>query len=459
MTETLQAAPHTALANEFARFEGSRPAGEPGALRDLRKKAIDCFTELGFPTTQLEEWRLYQRVEDRRPRLVPGGEPRRRSRRPTSRSDFLANGSRLVFIDGRFSPELSHLAGLPDGVMVDSLGHALETAPERVLPHLGQHVGFEDQGNAFAALNTALFTDGAFVDLPRGAVVERRSSFSIHRRETAQASRDELPAHPGGRGRDEPGVTLVESLRRPAERRTLTCAVTELVPPTAPCSATSSTTSAEGKSGARSTWRATSMPPGAGANVYSNARLEFSAAPWCATTSARVSTAKGRSARLNGLYVLKGTQHTRQPHARRPRQAELRQLRALQGHSRRQLPRRLQRPRSTYAPGRPEDRRQAVEPQPAAVREGAGQQQSAARDLRRRRQVHGTDRPWVSSTRTAVFYLRSRGIGKEAGQEPFDLRLRRRHRRAHQVRRSAQRARRVPLRAAPAIGEVVRQTV
>ena len=75
---------------------------------------------------------------------------------------------------------------------------------------------------------------------------------------------------------------------------------------------------------------------------------------------------EGAEAIFNGLYVAEADQfvdnHMRVEHAG----AALRQPRALQGHPRRARARRLQRPH-LRAPGRAEDRRQADQPQPAAV--------------------------------------------------------------------------------------------
>jgi Fe-S cluster assembly protein SufD len=47
---------------------------------------------------------------------------------------------------------------------------ALTTSPERVALHLGRHARFEE--HAFAALNTALFSDGAVVLVPKGVSVK-----------------------------------------------------------------------------------------------------------------------------------------------------------------------------------------------------------------------------------------------------------------------------------------------
>ncbi|HEX2163103.1 MAG TPA: Fe-S cluster assembly protein SufD, partial [Thermoanaerobaculia bacterium] len=78
--------------------------------------------------------------------------------------------ARLVIVDGLLVPELSDTAGLPAGVVVQGLARALAERPEAVARHLGRHARAED--NPFTLLNTAFFADGAYVELPAGAVVE-----------------------------------------------------------------------------------------------------------------------------------------------------------------------------------------------------------------------------------------------------------------------------------------------
>ncbi|HET8648348.1 MAG TPA: Fe-S cluster assembly protein SufD, partial [Vicinamibacteria bacterium] len=72
----------------------------------------------------------------------------------------------LVFVDGRYAPELSRTAA--DDVVVSSLAEALERAPATVEPHLFRIAGAD---NVFGDLNAALATDGAVVVVPERSVV------------------------------------------------------------------------------------------------------------------------------------------------------------------------------------------------------------------------------------------------------------------------------------------------
>jgi len=78
--------------------------------------------------------------------------------------------AQLVFVNGRYSPALSSLRSLPEGVKAGSLAMALSGDPAAVEPHLARHASY--QGHPFVALNTAFLQDGAFVSIPKGKVVE-----------------------------------------------------------------------------------------------------------------------------------------------------------------------------------------------------------------------------------------------------------------------------------------------
>jgi Fe-S cluster assembly protein SufD len=78
---------------------------------------------------------------------------------------------RLVFVDGRLAPEHTSLRSIPAGAVAGSLAQALASGSELAAAHLGRHTKFDR--HAFAALNTALFRDGALIVVPRSIVLER----------------------------------------------------------------------------------------------------------------------------------------------------------------------------------------------------------------------------------------------------------------------------------------------
>ncbi len=156
----------------FSRFE-SRVAGRDWAwFQPTRRAAITRFAELGFPTTQDEDWRFTSVrpiVQTAFALSADGGaEPTRRDLEPFAFSGL--GGSQLVFVNGQYSPRLSSLRPLPAGVVVSSLASALTLYPDLIEAHLARYADFHH--DAFTALNTAFMEDGVFVRIRRGTVLE-----------------------------------------------------------------------------------------------------------------------------------------------------------------------------------------------------------------------------------------------------------------------------------------------
>jgi Fe-S cluster assembly protein SufD len=79
-------------------------------------------------------------------------------------------GSRLVFVNGHHAPALSRVLPQKGGVQIGSLAAALAAGSAVAEQHLARHASAEH--NAFTALNTAFFQDGAFIHVPPGQAVE-----------------------------------------------------------------------------------------------------------------------------------------------------------------------------------------------------------------------------------------------------------------------------------------------
>jgi Fe-S cluster assembly protein SufD len=156
------AASYDRYEQDHATFERRLSPNEPAWLRGLRRRGLEAFSSLGFPTGTRgnERWK-YTNVG------------------PLARTTFgyasAANGSganesiirdiapwhedwtRLVFIDGSFSPALSSRQTGGKGMHVASLADAASgngLVPEE---HLGRYADVEEDG--FTALNTAFMQD------------------------------------------------------------------------------------------------------------------------------------------------------------------------------------------------------------------------------------------------------------------------------------------------------------
>lgn len=158
---------------QYEAFAGNGAGAVPAWLAELRRTAIGRFAALGFPTTRQEEWR-FTSVEPIAETVfalahgADGGEPSPREMLSLELCE--ARRHLVVFVNGRYSPALSAVAGLPPGVVIGSLAEALRSDPQLLERHLGRHAVTELR--PFAALNTAFLHDGGFVYVPARVVME-----------------------------------------------------------------------------------------------------------------------------------------------------------------------------------------------------------------------------------------------------------------------------------------------
>jgi Fe-S cluster assembly protein SufD len=159
------------LAN-FAQFEREVAQNGQAWTQPLREAALTRFAALGFPTTHDEEWKYTNVAPIAR---MPFQRAKRTARGLAAEALAAATipgfaSAQLVYINGHFVPELSAPQALPKGVEGGSLAQALAAHRPGLEAHLARYASFEEQ--AFVALNTAFMQDGAYVNVPRGCVVD-----------------------------------------------------------------------------------------------------------------------------------------------------------------------------------------------------------------------------------------------------------------------------------------------
>ncbi len=211
---------------DFSRFEQSLPENARAPLHQARQAAVERFAALGFPTPDDEEWRFTNLAPLVRVPFHLAADGARIDAGQVRRLAFdVGPCSLLVFVNGRFVPELSSLRPLPPGTVVGSLADALRDHPEKVEPHLARHASWEEQ--AFVALNTAFLRDGAFVFVPRGQVVAE----PVHLLFVSTAPGEPTVSHPRALvvAGESSQLRLVESYAGPDGEVTFTNAVTEVV--------------------------------------------------------------------------------------------------------------------------------------------------------------------------------------------------------------------------------------
>ncbi|MBI1374592.1 MAG: Fe-S cluster assembly protein SufD [Phycisphaera sp.] len=204
-------------------------ADAPAWLADLRRNAMERFEQLGFPTTKHEDWRFtnIKPIANTAFALCDGT-----ASVPADEVDQYALGgisaARLVFVNGRYAAGLSLVRSLPTGVTLTSLAEAIATRDAELEPHLGRHADFTD--DAFAALNTAFITDGAYLHVEAGVTVDGPIHLLFISTENANETTPHV-SHPRNLVVVDKGanVTVVESHVSHGDIASLSNGVTEFV--------------------------------------------------------------------------------------------------------------------------------------------------------------------------------------------------------------------------------------
>ena len=213
--------------SEFLRREKDLAGSHQPWVRDLRNKAMACFTEAGFPTSRQEEWKYTNIAPILKPLFRPAL-PRGCGLPPQALSSLPFRGlseMTMVFVNGYYCPELSAVKPFFDGVKVSSLADSLKTESAFLEPYLGRFASYED--HAFVALNTAFMEDGAWVRVPKNTTVEK----PIHLLFLSTASGEATVSYPRNLivVGENSQVTIVESYYGLENEVYLTNAVTEII--------------------------------------------------------------------------------------------------------------------------------------------------------------------------------------------------------------------------------------
>jgi Fe-S cluster assembly protein SufD len=205
-----------------------RPRTGPRWLQDLRDRAAVRFGALGFPTIRDEEWRFTNVAPIAATEFKPAGADAAVATEADLAGYLYTDAAvRLVIVNGHLASGLSRTTGLPAGVRVGSLAAAVTDHTEVVQRYLGRLAEFGNR--AFTALNTALATDGAYVYIPDGVVLEQ----PIHLLFVTTASPTSGPVMSSARALIVAGersqARIVETYVGPRGTSYFTNAVTEVV--------------------------------------------------------------------------------------------------------------------------------------------------------------------------------------------------------------------------------------
>ncbi len=143
-------------------------------VSQIRENAFKDFQKIGFPSKSNEAWK-YTNIT---PLIEKKFDPCVASSHGVVAQEFVSKFSypgfqsdALVFIDGVWAPELSHLSSLPDGCYVGSLSQAFLDKPELVKKYL--NLSSHSEVNAFTALNASFMHEGVLMIVPENCRVQK----------------------------------------------------------------------------------------------------------------------------------------------------------------------------------------------------------------------------------------------------------------------------------------------
>lgn len=225
------------LSEETVR-EISAKKGEPSFLLEFRLKAYRRWLEmtpptwanLSHPPVDFQEISYYsapkkpqslQSLDEVDPEILKTFE---RLGIPLDEQKRLTNVAVDVVFDSVSLGTTFHKTLVDAGVVLCSMSEAVHRYPELIQKYLGSVVPIGD--NYYAALNSAVFSDGSFVYVPKGVrcPIELSTYFRINERSTGQFERTLIIAE------DDSYVSYLEGCTAPAyDQNQLHAAVVELI--------------------------------------------------------------------------------------------------------------------------------------------------------------------------------------------------------------------------------------
>ena len=153
-------------------FRSRARTDEPDWLSARREAALERFGELGFPTRRQEAWRFtnLRALQGTSFGPAPSSVSIAHQALDPYRLKGPAHRLVLVFVNGRFAPGLSTLGALPAGAWLASTRRTLGERPDLIEAVLDESDVLGAQ--PFASLNAAFFADGFVLALAPGVVLE-----------------------------------------------------------------------------------------------------------------------------------------------------------------------------------------------------------------------------------------------------------------------------------------------
>ena len=134
-----------------------------GKVAELRREAFEAYERAGLPHRRIEDWKytdLRALMREVQPLAPAPDQAALKKARAALSGHAVAGATRLVLVDGVYSPELSDVEGLDAGVQIRTVREVLENAGNESRADL---LDISVSSDAMVALNTAMLTDGVLI--------------------------------------------------------------------------------------------------------------------------------------------------------------------------------------------------------------------------------------------------------------------------------------------------------
>jgi Fe-S cluster assembly protein SufD len=130
-------------------------------LRTLQLQEKKSFLQMGLPQRRDERWK-YSDVLFLEKEKYHNASALSDTQSSANKFARLANSISIVFVNGHYSVALSDTTLLPDNIVLCSMQEALTSHSEQIKTYLTSTA----EATAFTSLNTALLTDGIYLNVP-----------------------------------------------------------------------------------------------------------------------------------------------------------------------------------------------------------------------------------------------------------------------------------------------------
>jgi Fe-S cluster assembly protein SufD len=156
--------------SRFNNFEAGLNGDSQQPFHKIRKKALEKFTALGFPSGRIEDWKYTNISPILQHQFDLAKSPSQIDKDQIK--NFLIDDIKnvLVFINGQFTSQFSSVKSEHPQLSITSLAEAFKENSDVIKTYLTRYADFDTE--PFTALNTAFATEGAFIHIPDNYILE-----------------------------------------------------------------------------------------------------------------------------------------------------------------------------------------------------------------------------------------------------------------------------------------------